>query len=129
MASMDEFREIRGDGLVIISIKREHIDKVFEAIGDDLPDKMAESRGRFVLLWEDVYLNTSTWYLNLVDLLESIEEEFDDEHFSIEVARWCSWCGFSLELTTHGSLDGFERIIRYNMYGKDVDPEQFAKKE
>lgn len=123
---MDEFREIRGDGTVIISIKKEHIDKVFEAIEDVLPDEMTDWLGGFVLLWEDVYLNTSTWYLNLVDLLESIEEEFDDEHFSIEVAIW----GLDgIEYTLHGDFGGFEPIIKYEMSGLKVDPEQFAKKE
>lgn len=126
MTTMDEFREIRGDGTVIIGIKKEHIDKVFEAIGDVLPDEMTDWMDGFVLLWEDVYLNTSTWYLNLVDLLESIEEEFDDEHFSIEVAIW-GLCG--IEYTIHGDFGGFEPILKYNLYGDEVDPEQFAKKE
>ena len=126
MTTMDDFRELRGDGTVIISIKKEHIDKVFEAIGDDLPDEMTDWMGGFVLLWKDVYLDISTWYLDVVDLLESIEEEFDDEHFSIEVAIW----GFDgIEYTVHGDFGGFEPIHKYNMYGDEVDPEQFAKKE
>lgn len=128
MASMDEFREIRGDGTVIVSIKKEHIDKVFEAIGDDLPDKMTElTWGGFVLLWEDVYLNLATWYLNIIDLLESIEEEFDDEHFSIEVAQWCSWGSPSIDFYFYGDLGGFKPILEYNMSGTEVDPEQFTK--
>lgn len=126
MTTMDDFRELRGDGTVIISIKKEHIDKVFEAIGDDLPNEMTDWMGGFVLLWEDVYLDISTWYLDVVDLLESIEEEFDDEHFSIEVATW----GLDgIEYTIHGDFGGFEPVHKYRMYGEDVDPEQFAKKE
>ena len=128
MASMDEFREIRGDGTVIISINNKHIDRVFEAIGDELPIRMTDFWGRFTLLWEDVYFEPtfSKWYFNLVDLLESIEEEFNDEHFSIEAAVWCLG---SIEYTSHGTLGGFEPVIEYNMYGKEVDPEQFAKEE
>lgn len=130
MASMDSFKHIYGDGSVIISIKEEHIDKVFEAIEDLLPDKMVDMpSGVFVLLWEDVYFEYgfSEWYTNLVDLLESIEKEFDFGHFSIETATWNSWDELNIEFNFHGTLGGFEPVVRYNMFGTEVDPEQFAK--
>lgn len=132
MASIDSFKHIYGDGSVIISIKEEHINKVFEAIEDLLPDKMTRiPMGVFILLWEDVYFEYgySEWYTNLVDLLESIEKEFDFGHFSIETATWNSWDELNIEFNFHGTLGGFEPVVRYNMFGTEVDPEQFVKKE
>jgi hypothetical protein len=71
----------------------------------------------------------SEWYTNLVDLLESIEKEFDFGHFSIETATWNSWDELNIEFNYHGALGGFEPVVRYNLYGTVVDPMQFAKKD
>ena len=129
MASIDSFKHIYGDGSVIVSIKKEHIDRVFKAIGNELlPNRMAKFYGGFILLWEDVYFEYkySEWYTNLVDLLESIEKEFDFGHFSIETATWNSWDELNIDFNFHGSLGGFEPLIRYDLYGTEVDPEEFA---
>jgi hypothetical protein len=125
MASIDFFKHIYGDGSVIISIKEEHINKVFEAIGDLLPDRMTRMPfGAFILLWEYIYFEYeyTEWYTNLVNLLESIEKEFDFGHFSIETATWNSCDASSLEFNFHGTLGGFESVIKYDMFGTEVDP-------
>jgi hypothetical protein len=131
MASIDFFKHIYGYGSVIDSIKDEHIDKVFEAIGDLLPDKMTEFHFGFVLLWEDVYFDhgLSEWYTNLVNLLESIEKEFDFGHFSIETATWNSCDASNIDINLHGDLGGFEPLIRYDMHGTEIDLEQFVKND
>ena len=131
MATMDKFREIHGDGSVIVSIKKEHIDKVIKAIGDVLPDRMTEFYGGFVLLWEDIYFEhgLSEWYTNLVDLLESIDKEYISSQFSIETATWNSWDELNIEFNFHGSLGGFEPLLEYDLRGAEVDPMDFAKEE
>ena len=132
MASIDFFKHIYGFGSIIVSIREEHIDKVFKAIGDVLPDKMTElTWGGFVLLWEDVNFEYeySEWYTNLVDLLESIEKEFDFGHFSIETATWNSCDASNIDINLHGTLGGFEPIIKYEMSGLKVDPLQFAEED
>lgn len=133
MVTMDTFKKICGDGPVVVSIKKEHIDRIFEAIGDDLPDMMSDWRDGFVLLWENMYFEyksiCSGWYTNLVDLLESIEKEYSDRDFTLEAAVWDTWDGFNVEFYCHGYFGGFEPVIKYDLYGTEIDPEQFTKKE